>query len=409
MLNSCDDPVRETILSLLGSMKGFLLALNGNDTILGVLPECEILPGLSAKRMVGKPLIGALGGDFVRIFDGKNGWDEIGYFADGTGARQPWHVRRFDAAGCGFVGLFPEAIRFLMASPLTAYGSLEEIHEKSIADHTRELEAMNLKLRRRSRRLKQAINILEARNKQNINEMNLAVELQKSLLPKSYPDTDLISFTHRYIPLAMVGGDFFDIVKLSEDRIGVMISDVSGHGVAPAFITAMLRSSFDYLVPKETSPATVIARLNEEFSKIIDTDHFVTAFYAIFDFSTMTCHYCNAGHPAQLIGHQDGTFTELTPENPIIGMLESYDYQDSEAPFMYGDVLCFFTDGIMESRNAAGVLFGAEGIKRSMTAAINGSVDDMADRLITDIIEYMKDPVFEDDITILFGQVLDSL
>jgi phosphoserine phosphatase RsbU/P len=207
----------------------------------------------------------------------------------------------------------------------------------------------------------------------------------------------------------MVGGDFFDIVKLSDDLVGVIISDVSGHGIAPAFITAMLKSSFDYLVSVDTGPAQLMTRLNEEFSKIIDTDHYVTAFYAIFDFETMICTYCNAGHPPQLLAHSDGTFTEMGPDNPIIGMLDSFGYRDESVPFRNGDVLCFYTDGVLEARAADGSLFGLEGIKRSVSKAFDGGLDTMADGMITDLIQYMKDPYFEDDITILLGQVIDSL
>jgi sigma-B regulation protein RsbU (phosphoserine phosphatase) len=188
-----------------------------------------------------------------------------------------------------------------------------------------------------------------------------------------------------------------------------MISDVSGHGIAPAFITAMIRSSFDYLVSRERAPSTVISRLNDEFSKIIDTDHYVTAFYAVFDFSSMTCRYCNAGHPHQLLAHLDGTFAEMGPNNPIIGMLDHYDFKDVTIPFRNGDVMCFFTDGIIEARNADGVMFGPEGVMRSITASMRGNLDDMANALLTDLIQYMKDPYFEDDITLLLGQVLSEI
>jgi serine phosphatase RsbU (regulator of sigma subunit) len=409
MDNACDELVRDAIMDVLKPLTGFLVALDEDERILGVLPEKNPIPFKNGAELVGSALIKAFKADFVRVFDGREGWDEIGYFVDGKELRRPYQVQRFKAQPGSFALLFPAASSFLLASPIAAYGSLEHAHEKTLANHAQELELMNRKLTRRSRRLKKAMDILEARNKQIISEMNLAVELQKSLLPKSYPDTDLISFTHRYIPLAMVGGDFFDIIKLSEERIGVMVSDVSGHGVAPAFITAMIRSSFDYLVPLEDSPGRVITRLNQEFSKIIDTDHFVSAFYAIFDFATMRCRYCNAGHPSQLIAKRDGGFLELAPTNPIIGMIDDYAYEDCEIEFGYGDTLCFFTDGVLEARDAAGALFGTEGIERAISSSMNGSADDMADRLITDIIEYMKDPYFEDDVTILIGQIMDSL
>jgi serine phosphatase RsbU (regulator of sigma subunit) len=421
MDQACDEALKGALLELLKPLKGFLAALDRDDRIVGLLPDRDALPGRGRAELVGQALGKALRADFVRVFDGKDGWDEIGYFHDGRGERTPYQVHRFkpapteDAAGAapslgaGFASLFPEAAAFLLAAPLPAYDSLENAHKSTLASHARELEAMNQKLTRRTRRLKKAMDVLEARNRQIVKEMNLAVELQKSLLPKAYPETELVSFTHRYIPLAMVGGDFFDIVSLPDERIGVLISDVSGHGIAPAFITAMIRSSFDYLAPYESSPAKVIRRLNQEFAKIIDTDHVVSAFYAILDLKLMRCLYCNAGHPAQIIARADGGFVELGPGNPIIGMMDDFDFADEEIELGYGDSLCFYTDGIVEARDGAGRFFGVEGICRSMAAAAGDEVEGMADRLITDLIEFMKDPYFEDDVTVLFARIIDSL
>lgn len=418
MDQACDEALHGALLGLLKPLKGFLAALDPDESIVGVLPDREALPGLGAAELVGLPLGKALRADFVRVFDGKDGWDEIGYFHDGGGERIPYQVHRFKPEpaagsepplGACFASLFPEAAAFLLAAPIPAYDSLENAHKSTLASHARELELMNQKLTRRTRRLKKAMDVLEARNRQIIKEMNLAVELQKSLLPKAYPETELVSFTHRYIPLAMVGGDFFDIVSLPDERIGVLISDVSGHGIAPAFITAMIRSSFDYLAPYEGSPAKVIRRLNQEFAKIIDTDHVVSAFYAILDLKSMRCSYCNAGHPAQIIARADGGFVELGPGNPIIGMMDDFDFSDEEIELGYGDSLCFYTDGIVEARDGAGRFFGVEGICRSMAAAAGEEVEGMADRLITDLIEFMKDPYFEDDVTVLFARIIDSL
>lgn len=403
------ETIREVLLSLLKATRSTFLALDHADRIIGVLPQTEPEPGFNPADLLGFTPAKAFKTDFVRVQDGHGTWDELGYYSDSAGARRPFQVRHFEGPDHPYAVLFPGAIRFILGTPLSAYTALECGGEASDTLHARELETINLKLRRRAQKLKRDMEVLEARNNEIIQEMNLAVELQKSLLPKSYPDIDLVGFTHRYIPLAMVGGDFFDIVKLSDDLVGVMISDVSGHGLAPAFITAMLKSSFDYLISPDTGPAQVMTRLNEEFSKIIETDHYVTAFYAIFDFASMTCRYCNAGHPPQLLAHSDGSFTEMGPDNPIIGMLDSFGYSDKSVPFRNGDILCFYTDGVLEARAADGSLFGMDGIKRSVSRALNGALDDMADGMITDLIQYMKDPYFEDDITILLGQVIDSL
>lgn len=397
------------LLSLLSATGAAFLAFDGTDRIIAVLPRETPVPGFDPELLLGTSPAGVFNAGIVRVQDSQGSWYELGERLDSSGVRRSFRINRFEGPDQVFASLFPEAVRFMLASPLSACIAQEVQEGSSGKLHARELETINQKLRRRARRLKRELEVLEARNNEIIQEMNLAVELQKSLLPKVYPDINLIGFTHRYIPLAMVGGDFFDIVKLADNLMGVMISDVSGHGVAPAFITAMLKSSFDYLVSADTGPAEVMTRLNEEFSKIIDTDHYVTAFYAIFDFDAMTCRYCNAGHPPQLLAHTDGSFTELVPDNPIIGMLDSFGYKDELVPFRNGDVLCFYTDGVLEARAADGTLFGLEGIKRSISQSFNGSLDDMADGMITDLIQYMKDPYFEDDITILLGQVIDSL
>ncbi len=409
MPNEQNDATLSLLLSMLAAGRSTMIALDKAGSVTGVLPSDRPFAGMAPATLTGKSFASTLKADFVRVFDGKDAWDELCYVVDSAGERSPFLVRRFEGPGQPCSALFPPSQRFILLSPLSAYASLEGLHERAVAEHSRELEEMNRKLKRRSHRLKKALDILETRNKQMVADLNLAVELQKSLLPKTYPDSDLMSFTHRYIPMAMVGGDFFDIVKLSEHEIGVMISDVSGHGVAPAFITALIKSSFDYLVSKENGPAAVISRLNEEFSKIIETDHYVTACYAVFDFDSMICRFCNAGHPPQLLAHADGSFTELEANNPIIGMLDDYEYEEATVPFDGGDMICFYTDGIIEARDGHDVLFGVEGVKQSVRAAMTESLDGMADRLITDLIQFMKDPYFEDDITMLFGQVIESL
>lgn len=404
------DTLKSNFTALLHATKAILLALDDEDTLIGVLPDQSELVGV--RPVTGQALSASLHANFVRVYTDNHETDELAYFSapgSPTPKGRPWQIYRYTAENHPFTGLFAKATHYILAIPLPAYASLENLQEQSTISHNRELQAINKKLRRRSHKLKEAMYILEQRNRQIINEMNLAVELQKSLLPKSYPATDLMSFTHRYIPMAMVGGDFFDIKKLGESTVAIMMSDVSGHGVAPAFITAMIRSSFDYLVAPDRSPAKVISLLNDEFSKIIDTDHYVTAFYAMFDFNTMRCHYCNAGHPQQLLIHADGSHTEMAANNPIIGMLDHFDYKDKAVPFAPGDLLCFFTDGIIEARDDKELMFGTEGIVRSIRESMHGSLDDVADHLLTNLIQFMKDPYFEDDITILIGEVLENL
>ena len=386
-----------------------LVSLDGNGAVLACLPRGTGLLGRPDDEILGFRFNSLFRSNYVKVFDGKNAWNEIVYLEGTDGVSRPFGVRRIPGEREPFRSLAPGASEHVLLNELLMYGALEDIHEHTLSEHAQELESMNQKLKRQAHKLRKALEILELRNRQMIKDLNLAVELQKSLLPKTYPDTPSAAFTHRYIPLAMVGGDFFALSRMEGDRVGVLIADVSGHGVAPAFITAMIRSLFDYLHPREPSPAVVLRRINEEFSKIIDTDHFVTAYYGIFDFEAMTCRYCNAGHPPQLIVRRDGGVVRMEPEDPIIGMMEDQEYHDQSVDLTPGDLLCFYTDGVMEARDAQDRMFGVEGIAGTIIRNRNADLETLADVLITDLIQFMKDPFFEDDITIVLGQVIESL
>ncbi len=397
------------LAAVMTSAHQHLLSLGEDGTVLSFLPPDFPLLGRTREEVLGRKLDTLFRANYVRVFDGRDAWNEIVYLEGIDGRARPFGLRRIPPDRDPFPALVPGAREHLLVNELLIYGALEDLHERTLAEHAQELEAVNEKLKRQTHKLRKALEILESRNRQMIKELNLAVELQKSLLPKAYPATPSAAFTHRYIPLAMVGGDFFALSKMEGDRVGVLIADVSGHGVAPAFITAMIRSLFDYLHPREESPAEVIRRINEEFSKIVNTDHFVTAFYGIFDFEAMTCTYCGAGHPPQLIVHADGSVTRLPSEDPIIGMTEDCEYHDLRVPLAGGDLLCFYTDGVQEARDARDRMFGVQGIEETVIRNRNSDLESLADALITGVIQFMKDPVFEDDITVVLGQVIESL
>jgi serine phosphatase RsbU (regulator of sigma subunit) len=152
-----------------------------------------------------------------------------------------------------------------------------------------------------------------------------------------------------------------------------------------------------------------MSALNEEFLRTIDTEHYITAFYAILDFHSMRCQYCNAGHPPQIVFGADGITRELQSDNPIIGMTEGYRYENFDIPIHPGDLFCFFTDGVIEAWDESGAMFDGTGVKRAVESASAGDIDQIADTILSELIQFMKNPVFEDDITIVLGQVTEEL
>lgn len=353
---------KEILEAVVGTLQGIVLAVDKDKNVLAVLPENQ------SKHYINK-----------NLRDIKELSNSAAHNLEALNKRAVLQK------------IFPDADSFISFNP--ALSKLYAI-KKAYA------RAKKI-IRKERKKFQEAIYGLERRNKQSIREMNLAVEMQKSMLPRTYPATPYFSCTHRYIPMAMVGGDYFDIFQIDERRFGIMISDVSGHGIAPAFITAMIKSTFDYLKTVSPMPAHAMRSLNEEFSKVITTNHYVTVFYGILDFNTFSIQYCNAGHPGQLIAHVDGSFTEMkTLGNPIIGLMDDFEFKEGEAEFHPGDIFCFFTDGIIESRGAHDAMFGVDGIKQVITETSSLSLDTIADTILTELIQFMENPVFEDDITL---------
>jgi serine phosphatase RsbU (regulator of sigma subunit) len=286
---------------------------------------------------------------------------------------------------------------------------LEDIRVKMAEQRVLELATANELLERQARELKETLSRLDGANRQLVDELNLASELQKSLLPRSYPNDVPLEFAHKFIPLNSIGGDFFDVQRLDEETLAMIIADVSGHGVGPALITAMFKSSFGLQCKGQRSPAALMAALNAELGNILTTGHYVTAFAAIIDLASLEMRYCSAGHPNQLLVKADGKSEELATMGFLLGMMADMDYEEKSVILDPGDTVVFFTDGVIESPDAEGTLFGREGILRSVSERQGSGVGELSDGLFSDLLSWTQGTEASDDITILMTQVIESL
>jgi hypothetical protein len=242
-----------------------------------------------------------------------------------------------------------------------------------------------------------------------IDELNLASDLQKSLIPKSFPQDLPINIVHKYLPHTFIGGDLFDVVRLSNHKLGVIITDVSGHGISAAFITAMFKMAFNHYAEENASPAQLLAKLNKEFYATIHTEHYLTAFYAIFDLKEMKCTFCNAGHPRQILLKTDGEIIELDTAGFFVGSFENSRYEDQEIAFAPGDRFYFFTDGIIEISNSKGWQFGRDNLKKLLKEYNNLDLATTSNMLISMLMMYMHEQSFPDDITLIILEIMESL
>jgi phosphoserine phosphatase RsbU/P len=273
----------------------------------------------------------------------------------------------------------------------------------------RELASANELLEAQANELRQALGSLDAANRLLTEELNLASELQMSLLPRSYPVDAPIEFAHKFMPLQSIGGDFFDVTPLSGHRLGLVIADVSGHGVGPALVAAMFKGAFSLESRVEESPAALMAALNMQMGAALTTGHYITAFTAIIDTETLEMRYCSAGHPKQLLVKADGRALELSTMGFFLGMGENVEYEEKSLSLEGGDALVLFTDGLFESPDASGRQFGREGILRSVASRLGSSSAELSSGIFSDLLDWTRGVESTDDVTLLVAQVIESL
>ncbi|HUW40242.1 MAG TPA: PP2C family protein-serine/threonine phosphatase [Rectinemataceae bacterium] len=286
---------------------------------------------------------------------------------------------------------------------------LEDIRVKMAEQRNAELAGANELLERRAADLDSALKLLDGANRQLIDELNLASELQKSLLPKTYPKDAPLEFAHKFIPLDKIGGDFFDVVRIDDRTLALVIADVSGHGVGPALVTAMFKSSFGLVSKTVRSPSQLMSSLNAEMNNFLTTGHYVTAFTAFIDIETLEMRYCSAGHPNQLLVRADGGAEELATMGFLLGMITDMDYEEKTLSMGPGDTLILFTDGVFESANSSGDMFGREGILRAVAKRPGAGPLELSNGLFSDLLEWTEGTEPADDITMLLAQALESL
>ena len=171
-------------------------------------------------------------------------------------------------------------------------------------------------------------------------------------------------------PAGETSGDFFDIIPLSEGKIGLVIADVLDKGVGPALYMAISRTLIrTYAIELDSQPDTVFFATNERILTDTSTNLFVTAFYGVLNPETGELTYCNAGHnPPYLFSYENGAETQALMRNAIpIGIDEEATWGNETVQIQPGDALILYTDGIPEAQNSAEEFFGEQNLLQVMS------------------------------------------
>lgn len=243
-------------------------------------------------------------------------------------------------------------------------------------------------------------------------DVQMARQIQEAFFPRDYPvfprgvpaEASQLRFAHRYLPAATLGGDFFDILQLSDTQCGVLVCDVMGHGVRAGLLTALIRGVVEEFAPRVTAPALVLAEINRALMPIIRQTGqpvFATVFYGIIDTDSATIAYANGGHPPPLVVHGvDAQVASLGWESPepAAGLIENFAYTSRTVPFEVGDTLLAYTDGFMEASNAAGTMFGQARLREYLAAHAGVGGHQLIAQLVDEIIAFSGRREFDDDL-----------
>jgi sigma-B regulation protein RsbU (phosphoserine phosphatase) len=243
----------------------------------------------------------------------------------------------------------------------------------------------------------------EALEKQRMDdELLIAREIQKGLLPSVLPIIHGMEIAATNISSKQVGGDYYDVVRLSEERHVIAIGDVSGKGSPAALLMANLQATIRALVPLEISLPVLTARVNDLMCGNTGGNKFVTFFWGILDSKKGTLEYVNAGHNYPYLVHADGAVDRLDRGGMILGVLKTEQpYEEGTVTFRSGDLLVLFTDGVSEAMSKEGEEYGEERLERLLVEHRNLAASEVLEAIHHDVLTHTRGAAQSDDITLM--------
>jgi phosphoserine phosphatase RsbU/P len=230
-------------------------------------------------------------------------------------------------------------------------------------------------------------------------ELALARRLQESLLPSNLPAGGGVEFATLFEPSAAIGGDYFDVLRLSENELAVVIADVSGHGLSSGLRMAMLKAALLILIEETREPEEILRRLDAVVRSNRESRFFVTATLGMIDLETGILRLTNAGHPPTYRVRGAEVEEILLPSSPLGGL--GRNYGRATLTLQPGDVVVWLSDGLIEATNAADEPFGYESVLRVLAGTPGESAADVRNRLLAAVERHAGGQALADDRTLM--------
>jgi len=291
----------------------------------------------------------------------------------------------------------------LQRFPLLAYSMVRVLSERLDATNTTTFHDLTEK----NRQLQKAYDDLKAAQEQLIEkermerELQVAAEIQISILPDVLPSAPGFDFGARIDPARQVGGDFYDVFPVAGNKMAVLIGDVADKGVPSAIFMARVHALIMAEADSLPTADGVLRKVNEHVTRLEKSTQFVTALYGILDCASGNFDYARAGHEPALLVTAEGVQRLAHAPGMALGMLEHMTLDVGRVRLDKGSSLLLFTDGMTDCRNPAGEAFGLARIQDAFLNLRGLSAQEVCDRLLKTLQDYQQGANQDDDVTLV--------
>jgi sigma-B regulation protein RsbU (phosphoserine phosphatase) len=285
---------------------------------------------------------------------------------------------------------------------------------RSLSTTVRETDVLTIEgLRRKNEELARAYAELQAAQAQIVEkerlerEMEIAGEVQRGILPKSFPDVPGLSFGARYLPTREVGGDFYDAFTLGGDQVGLIIADVSGKSVHAAILMAVTRALMLALAHVSRSPRQTLLDVHDLLLHASSADMFVTAFYGVLDARKRELCYARAGHDRPILYRgRTGEISLLEGHGRFLGMIGGLDLEERSVQLWPGDLLVLYSDGLTDAVNLTGERYCVQWLMDGVAACADQPAPRICEIIFDQVLTFQGEARQFDDMALVVVKVL---
>ena len=236
-------------------------------------------------------------------------------------------------------------------------------------------------------------------------EMRLAIDIQAGFWPKEVPEYENVSFAGDSRPARHVGGDYYDFVPIDEQRIALVIADVSGKGVGAALVMAELRAVLRGRLKSSLSLEDVVGAVNDVLVEDTPVGKFATLFVAVLNTDDLVLQYVNAGHDPPFLLRARGDLHELREGGPIVGFKQGFAFPAGEEELESGDLLVMFPNGVTETQQAPEEFFGRDRLVSEIRSHREKNPDELIQHIHNTLESFQGDQPQHDDVTMVIARI----